>query len=173
MPEISKDASLLIGISWQALKRAEKADEHTKISDCTVAIVFASFFIEANLNQIVEVLGKKQEMISFLNIKRPGLQDKLAWFYNEYVAKPKLNSRSEGLKELYTKLRVEFPGFDEIYEFRNKISHGNIDVQIANLADAETLRVQAKSIVNELFKIAEQATGQEIRRAITYGDAIA
>jgi hypothetical protein len=172
MTEISKDASVLIGISWQALKRAEKGDERTKISDCTVAIVFASFFIEANLNQIVEVLGKRQEMMSFLNIKRPGLQDKLAWFYNEYLAKPKLNSRNEGLKQLYTELKVKFPGFDEIYEFRNKISHGKIDLTTANLADAEILRVQAKSIVNELFKIAEQATGQVIPRAITYDDAI-
>lgn len=60
MPEISKDASILIGISWQALKRAEKGDDRTKISDCPVAMVFAGFFIEANLNQLIEVLDKKK-----------------------------------------------------------------------------------------------------------------
>ena len=172
MPEVSKDASILIGISWQALKRAEKGDERTRISDCTVAIVFAGFFIEANFNQIIEVLNKKQEMLDFLNNKHPGLQDKLAWFYNAYIAQPKLNSRKEGMKELYTKLRVKFPGFDKIYKFRNDISHGNIDSSTANLDDAEKLRVQAKSIVDELFKIAEQATGQVIPRAIAYDDAI-
>ena len=173
MPEISKDASILIGISWQALKRAEKGDERTMISDGTVAIIFAGFFIEANLNQIVELLGKKEEMMLFLKNQRPGLQDKLAWFYNEYVAEPRLNSRNDGMKKLYTELRAKFPGFEEIYEFRNKVSHGKIDLIAANLADAERLRVQAKSIVNELFKIAELVTGQEIPRAITYDDAIA
>ena len=52
MPEVSTDASILIGISWQALERAEKGDERSIISDCTVAIIFAGFFIEANLNQM-------------------------------------------------------------------------------------------------------------------------
>ena len=172
MPEVSKDASILIGISWQALKRAERGDKHTKISDCTVALIFAGFFIEANLNQIIEALGKRQEMIDFLGVKHPGLQDKLAWFYNFYIAQSKLNSKKEGTKDLYTKLRVEFPGFDEIYKFRNDISHGNIDSAIANLADVQRLRTEAKNIVDKLFKFAEQATGQAIPRTTTYYDAI-
>ncbi len=172
MPEASKDASILIGISWQALKRAEKGDEHTKISDCTVALVFTGFFIEANLNQIIETLGKRQEMIDFLRDKHPGLQDKLAWFYNFYIAKSKLNSKKEGMNDLYTKLRVEFPGFNEIYKFRNDISHGNIDSTIANLENVQRLRAEAKNIVEKLFKFAEQATGQVIPRTTSYYDAI-
>src|SRR6266540_4183750 len=165
MPEVSKDASILIFISWQALKRAEQGNERTRISDCTVAIVFAGFFIEANFNQIIEALGKRQEMMDFLKNKHPGLQDKFAWFYNSYVAQSKLKSKEAGMKELYNKLRAKFPGFDEIYKFRNDISHGNIDSSTANLIDAEKLRVQAKSIVDELFKIVAQATGQVIPRA--------
>ena len=94
------------------------------------------------------------------------------WFYNFYIAQSKLNSKKEGMKDLYTKLRVEFPGFDEIYKFRNDISHGNIDSAIANLADVQRLRTEAKNIVDKLFKFAEQATGQAIPRTTTYYDAI-
>ena len=172
MPEVSKDASILIGISWQALRRAEKGDERTKISDCTVALVFAGFYIEANLNQIIDILGKKQEMVDFLQDKRPGLQDKLAWFYNYYIAETKLKSKKEGGKDLYDKLRVEFSGFNEIYKFRNDISHGNIDSSIANLADVQKLRSEAKSIVEKLFKFAEKSAGYAIPRTTTYYDAI-
>ena len=173
MPEVSKDAKVLIDISFQALDRAKKGDERNKILDCTVALVFAGFFIEANLNHIIEVLNKKQEMINFLNNDHAGIQDKLAWFYNVYVAEPesKLNSKKDGMKDLYAKLRDKFPGFGEIYDFRNNISHGNIDPTISNLVDAERLRVNAKNIVDELFNIAEQVTGQPIPRTVTYNDA--
>ena len=75
MPEVSKDAKVLIDISFQALDRAKKGDERNKILDCTVALVFAGFFIEANLNHIIEVLNKKQEMINFLNNDHAGIQD--------------------------------------------------------------------------------------------------
>ena len=119
------------------------------------------------------MLCKIEEVTVFLKNQLPGLQDKLAWFYNEFVAEPRLESRNDGMKKLHTELGAKFPGLEEIYEFHNKISHGKIDLIAANLADAERLRVQAKSIVNELFKIAELATGQEIPRAITYDDAIA
>ncbi len=173
MPEVSKDAKVLIDISWQALGRAKMGNESTKILDCTVALVFAGFFIEANLNQIIEVLGKRQEMIAFLNNnKHPGLQDKLAWFYKSYIAEPKLNSEKNEMKDLYVKLRVKFPGFDEIHKFRNDISHGNIDSSVANLVNTEKLRLRAKSIVDELFSIAEQSTGQTIPRTVTHNDAI-
>ena len=172
MPEVSKDAKVLIDISWQALGRAKMGNESNKILDCTVALVFAGFFIEANLNQIIEVLGKRQEMIAFLNNNHPGLQDKLAWFYKSYIAELKFGSKKDEMKDLYGKLRVKFPGFEEIYKFRNDISHGNIDSSVANLVNTEKLRVRAKSIVDELFSIAEQSTGQTIPRTVTHDDAI-
>jgi hypothetical protein len=173
MPEGSKDAKVLIDISFQALERAKKVDESIQIFDCTVALVFAGFFIEANLNQIIKVLEKKQEMIAFLNNNQnPGLQGKLAWFYKSYIAEPKLNSEKVEMKDLYDKLRVKFPGFDQIHKFRNDISHGNIDSSVANLVNTEKLRLSAKSIVDELFRIAEQSTGQTIPRTVTQNDAI-
>jgi hypothetical protein len=175
MPEGSKDAKVLIDISFQALDRAKTGAERNKILDCTVALVFAGFFIEANLNHIIiEVLDKEQKMINFLKNDRAGVQDKLAWLYNVYIAEPesKLNSKTKGgMKGLYAKLRDKFPGFGEIYDFRNHISHGKIDSTISNLVDAERLRVNAKNIVDELFNIAEQVTGQPIARTVTYNDA--
>ena len=58
MPEGSLDATILIATSWQALKRAKGGDERTMITNCTIVIVFASFFIEANLNRIIRPLAK-------------------------------------------------------------------------------------------------------------------
>lgn len=52
MPEASKDATLIIATSWQALNRAETGDERTMICNCTVMIVFAAFYIETNLMSV-------------------------------------------------------------------------------------------------------------------------
>jgi hypothetical protein len=172
MPEGSEDATILIATSWQALKRAENGDERTMTCNCTVVIVFAAFFIEANLNHIVETMKKTKEMSRFLGNPYSGLQDKLAWFYNCYVAR----SKAAGRRQMYQngierKLRRKFPGFNEIYMFRNNISHGVIDRRIANINDAKRLRMKAKSIVDELFKIVARV-GYEIPRSVTYEVAI-
>ena len=42
-------------------------------------ILFAGFFIESNLNYIVEEINMKQNMTKFLNMKYPGIQDKLGY----------------------------------------------------------------------------------------------
>src|SRR5262245_43722618 len=86
MPEGSVDATILLATSWQALKRAKNGDERTMLCNCTVVVVFAAFFIEANLNHIVEEMGKTNEMLQFLGNRNAGLQHKLAWFYNNFVA---------------------------------------------------------------------------------------
>lgn len=172
MPEGSIDAIVLISTSWQALKRAEQGDESTMMCNCTVVIVFACFFIEANLNQIIAKLGMTEEMIRFLYNKYPGLQDKLAWFYNKYVARDKATNKKQfKAKKIYRKMRRKFPGFSKIYNFRNNISHGVIDQSLANLKDAEKLRIKAKEIVDNLFIIASR-TGVDIPRNITYEIAI-
>jgi len=81
MAEGTKDAMILISTSWQALGRAIQRNPETLICDCTVVTLFASFFMEANLNYIIEKLNMKKEMIKFLNNNQyPGLQDKLGWF---------------------------------------------------------------------------------------------
>ena len=165
MPEATDDAAILIATSWQALNRAENGDERTMICNCTIVIVFACFFIEANLNHIIDIMNKTEDMKQFLHKRDPGLQGKLAWFYNCYDRVPKTCDK----KKLYEELRTRFPGFNEINQFRNDISHGKI--VRSNLDNAESLRKKAKAIVDELFKIAEQADCK-ISRPITYETAI-
>ena len=172
MPEGSLDATILLATSWQALKRAKSGDERTMLCNCTVVVVFAAFFIEANLNHIVEEMGKTDEMLHFLGNRNAGLQHKLAWFYNCFVARQRAVTKGEMYQNgIVRKLRRKFPGFDEVYNFRNNISHGIIDRHIANLNDAKRLRVKAKAIVDALFKISAKA-GYEIPRGITYEVAI-
>jgi len=79
MPKVSKDASLLIATSYQALRRAERGDKSTEITNCVVVILFAGFFIEENLNVIIKEMKKFNEMKKFLGGKEhPGLLDKMA-----------------------------------------------------------------------------------------------
>ncbi len=173
MPEGSRDAAILIATSWQALNRAITGDQNTLVSDCTVLILFAGFFVEANLNYIIEELNAKSRMTAFLKKRYPGLQDKLAWYYNDYVAR----ARASNSKQLYDagierKLRRKFPGFAKLYRFRNDISHGVINRSAYSLEGALRLRNQAKSIVDSLCEIALRE-GHDIRREVTYWDAIA
>ncbi len=87
MPEGTKDASVLIATSWQALGRARDGSESTILCNCTVVLIFAAFYIEANLNHIIEELGKTKDVEQFFNTKFTGLQNKLGWFYNSFVAR--------------------------------------------------------------------------------------
>jgi len=172
MSESTVDAMVLISTSWQALKRAEQGEERTMLCDCTVVIVFACFFIEANLNKIIADLGRTEEMKKFLHNKNPGLRAKLAWFYNEYVAIEKAKNMEQfEPQKIYDELLREFPGFGDICDFRNKISHGVIDKSLATLENAEQLRIKAKEIVENLFMIVLK-TGIDISRPITYEFAI-
>jgi hypothetical protein len=179
MPEATKAATILIATSHQAHIRAKQGDEKTMLCNCTVVIVFAAFFIEANLTHIIEQMGLENRMKRFFKPRgdlenfHPGLQQKLGWFYNYFVAQSKATAK-EGVnkEEFKEELERSFPGFYKIYEFRNKISHGGIDASIANVRNAEILRVQAKAIVNELFEIAAKH-GPPISRTIPYEIAIA
>ena len=175
MPEGSKDAAILIATSWQALGRAIQGNSATEICDCTVVTLFAGFFIEANLNYIIDKLGKKKQMIAFLDNKKfPGIQDKLGWYwyYNEYVARAKAKTRKELLsKRFLSKLRRRYPGFAALYRFRNDLAHGVINRTARSLPRVVRLRQQAKDIVDDLFAVAERA-GHSIPRVITYQEAI-
>jgi hypothetical protein len=164
---------ILITTSWQALGRASLGIPETIICDCTVVTLFASFFIEANLNYIVEKLYMKKEMINFLNNnKYPGLQDKLAWFYNKFIAKVKAKTKRELFdKRIKSKLRRRYPGFATLYRFRNDLSHGTINDTARSLPRVIELRQQAKDIVDDLFEVVARA-GYRIRRDVTYQRAI-
>jgi hypothetical protein len=173
MAEDSKDAMILITTSWQALGRANQGNPATIICDCTVVTLFAGFFVEANLNYIVEKLHLKKEMIAFLNNNRfPGLQDKLAWFYNKFIAKVKAKTKKElfdrGIK---AKLRKRYPGFATLYRFRNDLSHGVINDTAKSFPKVVELRQQAKGIVDDLFDAVSHA-GHNVPRDITYQIAI-
>lgn len=173
MAEGSKDAMILITTSWQALGRASLGIPETMICDCTVVTLFASFFIEANLNYIVETLHMKKEMIKFLNgNKYPGIQDKLAWFYNKFIAKVEVKTRKELFdKGIKSKLRRRYPGFATLYRFRNDLSHGVINDTARSLPKVVELRQQAKDIVEDLFNVVSRA-GYSMSRDVTYQRAI-
>jgi hypothetical protein len=172
MAEGSKDAAILIATSWQALGRAIRGNPDTQICDCTVVTLFANFFIEANLNYIIEELHMKKQMVAFLGNRFPGLQDKLSWFYNEYIAKIKAKSKKELFaKGIKAKLRRRYRGFATLYRFRNDLSHGVINHTARSLNEVLNLRQQAKDIVDDLFTVTSRA-GYSISRVVTYQQAI-
>jgi hypothetical protein len=166
MPEVTTDASLIIAISWQALKRAESGDEETRICNCTVVIVFAAFFVEATLNHFIDKAREKEGITPPPN-ENDGLHPKLSWVYNSFLA----DSPITDTRLLATKLEEAFPGFGAIRGFRNGVSHGRIDRAAATLENADKLRAAAKAIVNRLLEIAKE-NGIEIERAVDYRMAI-
>jgi len=177
MSEGSDHAAILIATSYQALNRAIKGNKTTLITDCTVLILFAGFYVEATLNHIFEFINKDIKAFP-LNVNStrgkiyPGMQDKLAWFYNEFIEEPKATNWNEiRNKNINAKLRTTFPGFSELLRFRNDISHGRINESAMSLDTAQTLRQQAKDLVSQLYNITN-AKGYTVPRLITYRDAI-
>jgi hypothetical protein len=167
VPEISTDATLLIATSWQALGRAQSGDEKSMICNCTVIIVFAAFYLEANLTQIIESVNKYDDLINFADNDRPGLGVKFAFLYKELM----LDDTEIDKKKIYLKIKEEFPEAVELYDFRNKVAHGEIDRSLATLENAKRLRFAAKKIVSRFLDTAKNA-GYEIDRGTTYEFAI-
>jgi hypothetical protein len=165
MPEATADAMILISTSFQALGRAGKRYEKTMICDCSVVIVFACFFVEANLSHLIKCMGKTEE-VNKLYGDHPGLKNKLAWFYYRFIEKENIQKKIND-----SKLEKEFPGFFDLREFRNHLAHGVIDTTLANFEKAEELRLAAKEIVDKLYSIAS-TEGIDVPRNITYEVAI-
>jgi len=165
MPEVTPDATLIIATSWQALSRAETGDERASICNCTVIIVFAAFFIEANLNHFIDKAGARGMRPAPTDFD--GLHAKLAWVYNSFIADNPVTSADE----LANRLEEAFPGIQAIRTFRNGVSHGVIDRFVANLAEARRLRLAAKNIVDRLLAVARQ-NNIDIQRGIEYEMAI-
>jgi hypothetical protein len=76
MPEGSKQAAILIATSFRAMNRAARGREETLVSDATVLILFAGFYVEATLNYIADITGNGPTMAKFLEKRYPGMQDK-------------------------------------------------------------------------------------------------
>jgi hypothetical protein len=173
MAEGSKQAAILIATSFQAMNRAAEGRKDTLVSDATVMILFASFYVEATLNYIAEFTGNGPAMAKFVKKSHPGMQDKLAWFYNMYVARRKALSKEQLYdRGIESKLRRKYPGFAEIYKFRNDISHGQVNKCAASMATANRLRQSAKDLVAGLYHATAKA-GCDIPRITTYRQAIA
>ena len=173
MPEAGQHAPILIATSWQALGRAVNEGPDALICNCTVVVLFAGFYVEANLNHIVQRLGMRSSLNAFTGGKKyPGLQDKLSWFYNEFVARVQsADLRTARRRGIARKVRRRFPGFAHLYRFRNDISHGVINKSGRSLAKAQRLRQQATETVAQLFAILERR-GHPIPRTTTYWRAI-
>jgi hypothetical protein len=173
LPEAGRHAPILIATSWQALGRAVNEGPDALICNCTVVVLFAGFYVEANLNHIVQRLNMRSRLKAFTGGKNyPGLQDKLAWFYNEFVARiPSADFRKAGRRGIARKVRKRFPGFAQLYRFRNDISHGVINKNGRSLATAQRLRRQATEMVAQLFAILKRR-GHRIPRTTTYWQAI-
>jgi hypothetical protein len=104
-------------------------------------ILFAGLFIEANLNHIIDRMGKTEDMNRFLGEGRfHGLMGKLGWFYNEFIGRDKARTRRDMfVKGISRKLFRKFKGFYKIYEFRNSVSHGVIMNSYTKLSIAKKL----------------------------------
>ena len=166
MPEVDPDATLIIATSWQALSRAETGDERASICNCTVILVFAAFFLEANLNHVINEI-RQADVISDLPGEYAGLQRKLGWFYNTFMASSPITEKAR----LETALEEEFPGFLQLRDFRNSLAHGVIDRALANLNEAKRLRLAAKRIVDRLLAIAADK-GYPVQRGVEYQVAV-
>ncbi|MGH2619695.1 MAG: hypothetical protein ACRDHG_03880 [Anaerolineales bacterium] len=112
-------------------------------------------------------MGEKDKPSKFAGGGTPGLGTKLAWFYGSYISQQDLSDKDR----VYEAMWKEYPEVEEIIQFRNDISHGKINRQIANLEDAKRLRGVAKKLVDRLLSAAEEA-GYPIERAVTYKMAI-
>lgn len=179
MPEGGFDAPILINISWRARNRTKTDNEDAILGDCTVMIVFACFFIEANLNYIIDYINKRKEMLDFWGYKETkniGMQDMLVWYHHTFGTDPKieiigkLKDSNDKKNELYKLVKERYEGFSELYAFRNDIAHGKINSSLAKIDKAEILRLQAKKVVNDLFVLAELA-GFSIPRETKFDEA--
>jgi hypothetical protein len=176
MPKGDEHAAILIATSFQALNRAVSGKPDTLLTDCTVLVLFAGFYVEATLNQ---QSGKEPELRRFPLSKTKtngkqhfGMQHKLSWFYNEFIDQTKATNWDDiYANDIEAKLREKFPGFAEIYKFRNDISHGKINQSAKSLATAMQLRQQAKEIVAQLYRIINEK-GYDVTPIPPYRDAL-
>ena len=172
MAEATEDAVFLIATSYQALGRASTGNDQTMLCNCTVVLVFAAFFVEANLSHILDVMDDYENMRRDVGIRHPGLYPKLAWFYNKWIARSaSMNKETLYAPEYQEQVYAHFPGLRELVNFRNDVAHGKIMRPLANATDAPRLRQAAKAAVDRLFRIAGDA-GHDIPRAITYQMAV-
>ena len=62
MPEISENAVLLIGASFQALQRLDTEDFGERICASAVTIIFACFYLEQTMDTVLNKKKRKRKM---------------------------------------------------------------------------------------------------------------
>jgi hypothetical protein len=178
MSEGSKDAAILIAVSYQALMRALENDEERLFTDCTVMLLFAGYYVEASLNYILDTTGKDIKAFPVsANCSHGksilGLYHKLSFFYNEFISNSRVSNWADLQRNIGEQLLDKtFPGYGALRDFRNDVSHGVINLSALDFEVAKSIRLQAKALVNHLYKVTE-AKGYTIERLTTYKKAIA
>jgi len=185
--EVSKDAALFIAVSWQARGRALQRETPDKVGlqlcNSIVLTAFAAYYVEASLTKVIAYLGKTREMMQFLNPRNsrsyhPGLEHKLAWFYNEFIARDKARDKRHLLegaasKRTHRRLARRFPGYAVLRGFRNATAHGKVSRVATSLKDVLDLRDKAKAIVEDLREVTEKKKCKVAPRRYGYKDAVA
>jgi len=173
MAEVSDNASIFIATSFQAIDRAKFGfPPNSETVNLMVSLVFLGFYLEENLDVIIDRLNKRNELKELFGNREAGLKNKFGWFYNSYIAPCKLKKSDKlFMDDLLKNLEAKFPGFEKIYTFRNPVSHGKIKHSLS-IPDVYALRERAKAITSELLEIVNQKEGILIEKNIDYKDAL-
>ena len=202
--EVSDDAMVLITVSFGAFNRVLFAGKSIQVlgnarpCDELVTVVFLGLYVEASLTHIIKEMGEIECLKIYCNKRNMydiHLLHKLVYFYNTHISKTRkeqkkasynefikvypYKSNSSTTQTVVQKLDGEFPGFKDIYEFRNKISHGELEEAVSRIIteyqDVNTvknLRDQAKSIVDKLVMYARKDGHKNISKGIKYDEAL-
>ncbi len=176
MAEVSDNAAIFIATSFQAMERAKYGFPPDSVTvNLMIALVFLGFYLEENLDVIINRVNKGDELREFFNDKNGkkkfGLLNKFGWFYNFYVATTKLEKSDKlFMDDLVKNLEMSFPGFVKIYTFRNPVSHGKIQHSLS-IPNVYALRERAKAITNELLEIINHKERVVIEKNVNYRDA--
>jgi hypothetical protein len=173
--EVSDNAAIFITTSYQAIERAKLGiPPNSETINLMVSLVFLGFYLEENLDVIINRLNKSNELMEFFGGKKEyGLKYKFGWFYNSYIISTSIKlkkSNKSFMDGLLNNLEARFPGFEKIYTFRNPVSHGKIEHSLT-IPDVYALRERAKIITDELLEIVYRKEGIVIEKSISYMDA--
>jgi hypothetical protein len=173
MAEVSDNAAIFITTSFQAIERAKFGfPPNSETVNLMVSLVFLGFYIEENLDVIIDKLNKRNGLKELFGKREYGLKYKFGWFYNSYIAPVKLKKSNKlFMDDLLKNLEARFPGFEKIYTFRNPVSHGKIKHSLT-ISDVYELRERAKVITSELLEIVNQKEGVVIEKNIDYKNAV-
>ena len=172
MAEVSDNAIILITTSFQAYNRAiDGIPANSEQVNLMVAQLFLGFYLEETINVIISKLKKESE-VEIFNDNKPfnqcGLLNKFWWFLNSYISQSQLRMNSKrNIDSIKNVLELNFPGFKEILEFRNQVSHGEFMLGL-NISGVFELREKAKVITDSLLNIVASKEGMIIAKDHSY-----